>query len=141
MLRQRMKGRGDIAKSSWKATERPIGTERRFGIESNASATSKQTRPSICRVHPHQVHPARFTLQESLRCADKISPQPKGGGKIISAACREDPQDGVAIKRGVRQGLKRSVSAHRQKQPVPPQKSPARGRFEFADAACVDKLG
>src|SRR6516164_1398857 len=140
MLLQRAKGRGDVAKSAGKTTVRPICTQRRFGIESNAAATSQQTRPAVSRAYSHQVHRARFTLQESLCCADKISRQPKGGCKIISAACREDPHNGVAIKRAVRQGLKRPVSAHRQKPAVPPHQSLASGRFEFASAAGFEKL-
>src|SRR5438067_2118255 len=89
MLGQRAKGRGNVAKSAGKMAVRPACEKRRFGVESHTSASGKQTRPAICRVHSQQVHRAWFTLQECLRCADTISRQPKGSCKIISAACRE----------------------------------------------------
>src|SRR5207245_11189399 len=105
MLGQRAKGRGNVAKSAGKMAVRPACEKRRFGVESHTSASGKQTRPAIWRVHSQQVHRGWFPLQEGLRCAHTMSRQPKGSCKIISAACHQDPRKGSALNRAVRKSL------------------------------------
>jgi hypothetical protein len=115
----------------------------RLRVKSDAPSTYIQARLSIGRADSQQIHVARLTAQNGFRGFNGLARQSERRGEIVSASDGYNTQNDVGPERRIRQRLKRSVPAHRQKRALLQQNGILRRRFELSGAArshkfCVD---
>src|SRR5215472_937131 len=96
-------------------TIRTAGIGCSFRIKPNASPADIETRPPISRAGSHQIN--RPWLAPEYRCDSfkRITGDSQRGGKIISAAKRQNPKDNVSPKHSIRQSLERTIPTHSEK--------------------------
>src|SRR5690348_5682989 len=111
-----------------------------FRVNSHAASAEIEADSAIGSTRPRQVHPLRMPSEDFFRSGNRGFRQSESRGKIIAAACGQNPQDDLAAACCVYECLKRAIPAHGEDQSTATFDSGHCTRLKILSTRSEDKI-